>query len=131
MNQRPKTAPGGRRTSAAAVHRSVARPAPDRVRAIARAIASIPHNGTGARRWSYADAARTGDHWTCVLGDGQFMYIVRVHARTGQVILAHMTMLPAGASTPTSAIRDIAGTVPDAAGRWAPPRSRHRRNTRT
>ncbi len=73
--------------------RGTARPVPDRVRAIARAIAAVP--GTeGARRWNYADAVRTGDYWTCVLDHRGRIYIVKVHARTGTATITRQAPPP-------------------------------------
>ena len=69
-------------------------PAPDRTTAIARAIAAVPSRGRQQRRWTYVDAARTGDTWTCVLDDHAFIYVVRVHAHTGRAQVARSLAVP-------------------------------------
>jgi hypothetical protein len=55
--------------------------------ALVRAIAATPHRGPGLRVWLFADAIRSDNRWVCVLEDQRTVYVVEVHAGTGQTRL--------------------------------------------
>ena len=52
--------------------------------AIARAIAATPPRGRELRTWAFADAVLVGDLWMCLLEEKYAVYLVDVHARTGE-----------------------------------------------
>jgi hypothetical protein len=50
--------------------------------------------GSPVHRWTYVDATRTGDWWTCVLDDRQCIRVVKVHATTGSAAIVFTSPLP-------------------------------------
>jgi hypothetical protein len=56
--------------------------------ALIRAVALVPHPGTGLRTWMSIDAVLAEDVWVCVLEDLHAVHIVEVDAHTGDVRLA-------------------------------------------
>lgn len=53
--------------------------------ALIRAVALVPHPGTGLRTWMSIDAVLNEDVWVCVLEDLHAVHIVEVDSRTGDV----------------------------------------------
>lgn len=55
--------------------------------ALIRAVALVPHPGTGLRTWMSIDAVLAEHVWVCVLEDLHAVHIVEVDSRTGDVRL--------------------------------------------
>ncbi len=55
--------------------------------ALIRAVALVPHPGTGLRTWMSIDAVLAEDVWVCVLEDLHAVHIVEVDSNTGDVRL--------------------------------------------
>lgn len=55
--------------------------------ALIRAVALVPHPGTGLRTWMSIDAVLAEDVWVCVLEDLHAVHIVEVDCHTGEVRL--------------------------------------------
>jgi hypothetical protein len=56
--------------------------------ALIRAVALVPHPGTGLRTWMSIDAVLAQGVWVCVLEDLDSVHVVEVDSRTGDVRLA-------------------------------------------
>ena len=55
--------------------------------ALIRAVALVPHPGTGLRTWMSIDAVLAEDVWVCVLEDLHAVHVVEVDSHTGDVRL--------------------------------------------
>lgn len=55
--------------------------------ALIRAVALVPHPGTGLRTWMSIDAVLSQDVWVCVLEDMHAVHVVEVDSHTGEVRL--------------------------------------------
>jgi hypothetical protein len=55
--------------------------------ALIRAVALVPHPGTGLRTWMSIDAVLAEDIWVCVLEDLHAVHVVEVDSHTGEVRL--------------------------------------------
>jgi len=55
--------------------------------ALIRAVALVPHPGTGLRTWMSIDAVLAEDVWVCVLEDLHAVHFVEVDSHTGAVRL--------------------------------------------